>query len=236
MWKAVVVVVCLGLGVFADSSKQSKLSAKALRFFSEIKDANFDAYLKRVRLPRVTAAFKAQVLAQLANAEIVKPSEKMQARLTALTSILQYHEREAVLEIKVINAREAFVHFQGRSVLLVSENILRLLSVEELQAIAAHELGHEYFWGELMEARQQKNFDRMREVELYCDGIAVITLYRLGIDPAKLISALACIRAFNNRFSTDSLSYPLPTERSDFIRAMGKLVQARATERTIVRK
>lgn len=236
MWKAVVVVVCLGFGVFADSSKQSKLSDKALQFFSAINDANFDAYLKRVRLPQVSAEFKARVLAQLANAEIVKPSEKMQAKLTALTPILQYHERDTVLEIKVINAREAFVRFQGRSVLLISENILRLLSVEELQAVVAHELGHEYFWGELMEARQQKNHDRLREAELYCDGIAVITLYRLGIDPAKLISALVRIRAFNNRFSTDSLSYPLPTERYAFIRAMGELVRARATERTIVRK
>ncbi len=230
MWKAVVVVVCLGLTMeaFANPPKQSKLSAKALQFFSQIEDTNFDAYLKRVRLPKVNAEFKAQVLAQLATADIVKPSEKMQAKLAALTPILQYHERAAVLEIKVIQAREAFVSFQGRSVLLISENMLRLLSVEELQAVVAHELGHEYFWGELMEARQQKQHAMMREIELRCDGIAVIALQRLGIEAIKMTAAITKIIAFNARIiTTDPLYHPLLSERIDFIRAMSELVQAR---------
>ncbi len=231
MWKAVVVVVCLGLGAFANPPKPSELSAKALQFFSEIKDANFDAYLKRVRLPKVNAEFKAQVLAQLAKAEIVKPSEKMQAKLTALLPILQYHEREAVLEINVINAREAFVGVQGRAVLFISENMLRLLSTEELQAVVAHELGHEYFWGELMEARQQKQHTMMREIELRCDGIAVIALVRLGLEAAHLISALTAMRAFNARVvATDVRPYPESKERFAFIRAMSELVKARAAE------
>lgn len=237
MWKAVVVVVCLGLGVLADAPKQSELSARALQFFSEIKDVNFDAYLKRVRLPKVNAEFKAQVLAQLAKAEIVKPSEKMQAKLTALMPILQYHERDAVLEIKVINAREAFVGVQGRAVLFISENMLRLLSTEELQAVVAHELGHEYFWGELMEARQQKNHDRMRELELRCDGIAVIALERLGVEATHLISALTQMRAFNARVvATDMRPYPESKERFEFIRAMSEMVKTReAAERIAVR-
>lgn len=237
MWKAVVVVVCLGLGVFADTPKQSELSAKALQFFSEIKDAHFDAYLKRVRLPQVNAEFKAQVLAQLAKADIVKPSEKMQAKLAALAPILQYHERDAVLEIKVINAREAFVGVQGRAVLFISENMLRLLSTEELQAVVAHELGHEYFWGELMEARQQKQHAMMREIELRCDGIAVIALHRLGIDSLKITAAITKIIAFNARIITiDPLYHPLLSERIDFIRAMSDLVKAReGAEKVIAR-
>ncbi len=235
MWKAVVVVVCLGLGVFADAPKQSELSAKALQFFSEIKDANFDVYLKRVRLPKVNAEFKAQVLAQLANAEIVKPSEKMQAKLTALTPILQYHEREAVLEIKVINARAAFVSFQGRSVLLITENMLRLLSTEELQAVVAHELGHEYFWGELMAARQQKQHAMMREIELRCDGIAVIALERRGLDATHLIAALTAMRAFNAQVvTTDARPYPESKERYEFIRAMSTMVKARDKEARVM--
>ncbi len=231
MWKAVVVVVCLGLGAFANPPKQSELSAKALQFFAQIEDANFDAYLKRVRLPKVNAEFKAQVLAQLAKADIVKPSEKMQTKLAALTPILQYHERDAVLEIKIINAREAFVGVQGRSVLLISENMLRQLSIEELQAVVAHELGHEYFWGELMEARQQKQHALMREIELRCDGIAVIALARLGLEAAHLISALTAMRAFNARVvATDVRPYPESKERFEFIRAMSEMVKTRDEE------
>jgi hypothetical protein len=228
MWKAVVVVVCLSFGALADAPKQSELSVKALRFFARIEDANFDVYLKRVRLPKVTAAFKAQVLAQLAKAETVKPSENMQIKLTALTPLLQYHERDAVLDTQVVNTREAFVGVQGRAVLLISENMLRLLSVEELQAVVAHELGHEYFWGELMEARQQRNYERMRELELRCDGIAVIALQRLGLDAAHLMTALTAMRAFNARVvATDVRPYPESRERFAFIRAMSDLVKVR---------
>lgn len=233
MWKAVVVVVCLGcsMGTWADTPKLSNVSAKALQFFAQIEDANFDGYLKRVRLPQVTAAFKAHVLAQLAQEKSVKPSEKMQAKLNALTPLLQYHERHAVLAIKVIEASQAVVRTQGRAVLLLSETTLRLLSTEELQAIVAHELGHEYFWGELMQAREQKNYALLREIELRCDGIAVIALNRLGVDAQKLLAAITKLTTFNARMmTTDPLYHPLLSDRIDFIQAMRELVQLRAVE------
>lgn len=234
MWKAVVVVVCLGLGVLADTPKQSELGAKALQFFARIEDANFDAYLKRVRLPKVTAAFKAQVLGHIAKEKNVKPSEKIQAKLTALTPLLQYHERDTALEIKVLESPQAIVRTQGRSVLLLSETTLRVLSTEELQAIVAHELSHEYFWGELMQAREQKNYALLREIELRCDGIAVIALHRLGMDALKLLSAITKLTTFNARIIIiDPLYHPLLSDRIDFIRAMGELVRARETAERI---
>jgi Zn-dependent protease with chaperone function len=234
MWKAVVVVVCLGLGVFADAPKQSELSAKALQFFMQIADANFDLYLKRVRLPKVRAEVKAETLAQLAKVETLKPSEKTQAKLLTLLPVLQYHERDAVVDIQITNQREAFVGFRGRAVLLISQPALSILSAEELQAVVAHELGHEYFWGEMMEAQQQKRYDVMRELELRSDGIAVIALHRLGVDPAHLLAAITRIRAFNARLvDTDSLRHPLLTERAEFIRAMSELVKAREAAESV---
>jgi Zn-dependent protease with chaperone function len=234
MWKAVVVVVCLGLGTWADTPKLSAVSAKALQFFAQIEDASFDAYLKRVRLPKVTAEFKAQVLAQLGKEKGVKVSEKMQAKLAALMPLLQYHERDAVLDIKVIEAPQAVVRTQGRAVLLLSETTLRLLSTEELQAIVAHELSHEYFWGELMQAREQKNYALLREIELRCDGIAVIALQRLGMDAQKLLGAITKLTTFNARvMTTDPLYHPLLSDRMDFIQAMRELVQLRAGKREI---
>lgn len=228
MWKAVVVVVCLGLAVLADTPKQSKLGAKALQFFAQIEDANFDLYLKRVRLPQVTAEVKARVHAQLTQAEIVKPSEKIQAKLGALRPILQYHERDGVLDIHIFNTPQAFVGMKGRAALFLSENIFRLLSTEELQAVVAHELGHEYFWGELLQARGQKNYALLREIELRCDGIAVITLNRLGVDALKLLSAITKLTTFNAQdIISDPLYHPLLSDRIDFIRGMRELVKAR---------
>jgi Zn-dependent protease with chaperone function len=206
--------------------KPGSVEAKALAFFERIEDRSFDDYLRRVRLPKVPAAFKAEVLARLAKGKEVRVSDEMRGSLAALEPILRYHERDSVIEIRVIGVKHLFVGLQGRAALLISEPALNQLSTEELQATVAHELGHEYFWGELMEARQRKERETMREIELRCDGVAVIALRRLGLDPAKLVSALSRMRLLNARtVSTDSLYHPLPDERSRFIRAMSELMK-----------
>jgi Zn-dependent protease with chaperone function len=208
--------------------KPGSVEAKALAFFERIEDRSFDDYLRRVRLPKVSEAHKADVLARIAKGDDVEVSDRMKSKLAALEPILLYHERDSVIEAKVIRAREAFVKVQGRAVLLISEPALNLLPAPELQAAVAHELGHEYFWVESMEARQQKKHELMREIELRCDGIAVIALLRLGIDSAKLVSALDRIRIFNARIvSTDPLYHPQPDERLRFIHAMSELAQQR---------
>ena len=77
-----------------------------------------------------------------------------------------------------------------------------------------------------MEARLQKKHELMREIELRCDGIAVIAMLRLGLDPLKLGSALARIGMFNARIAPmDPLYHPQPDGRLRFIRAMSELAQ-----------
>ena len=226
----------LMLALTIDSSGQTRpanletgsVEAKALAFFERIEDRSFDDYLRRVRLPNVSEAHKAEVLTRIAKDEVVGVSDGMKAKLAALNPILRYHERDSVIGAKVIRAREAFVRMQGRAVLLISEPALNLLPAPELQAVVAHELGHEYFWVEIMEARQQKKHELIREIELRCDGIAVITMLRLGLDPAKLDSALNRIRIFNARVVfTDPLYHPQPDGRSRFIHAMRELSKRR---------
>lgn len=212
----------------AANLKPGSIEAKALAFFERIEDRSFDDYLKRVRLPTVSKAFKAQVLTQITKGKEVQVSNRMQEALASLTPILNYHERDSAIEIRVIGARELYIGLQGRAVLLISEKALNLLPVDELQAVVAHELGHEYFWGELMEARQQKKRELIHEIELRCDGIAAITLRRLGLDPAKLVSALDRIRLLNARIvSTDRFYHPEPDERSRLINAMDELIRQR---------
>lgn len=211
--------------------KPGSVEARTLAFFERIEDQSFDDYLRRVRLPKVPAAFKAEVLARLAKGEEVWVSDRLKKKIAALEPILRYHDRDSVIEIKVIGVEHLFVGLQGRAVLLISEPALKQLSTEELQATVAHELGHEYFWGELMEARQRKERETMREIELRCDGIAVIALRRLGLDPVKLISALGKIKMLNARIvNTDPFYHPEPDERSLFIRAMSELAQQRVAD------
>ena len=208
--------------------KPGSVEAKALAFFEQIEDRSFDDYLKRVRLPKVTQAFKAEVLARISKGEEVRVSDRMKDKLAAIEPILRYHERNSVIDVRVIGVKELFVGLQGRAVLLISEPALNQLTTEELQATVAHELGHEYFWGEFMEARQQKKSEVMREIELRCDGIAVIALRRLGLDPAKLDSAISRMRLINTRIvSTDPLYHPTADTRSRFLYAMNELVKQR---------
>ncbi len=236
MRKVFIAVVCLVIAPFAFADIPSALTAKTLEFFAKIEDANFEAYLKRIRPTKASAEIKAQVHAQLANADSGSSSEKRNAKLlAALLPILQFHDRAEAIDIKVINTREAVVGLQARAVLLISENVLRMLSTAELQAVVAHELGHEYFWNELMEARRQKNFDRTREIELRCDGVAVIAMQRLGLDTTKLLSALTRIQTHNVQLATaNPMPYPKADERAQFIKAMRELVQARNGAEAII--
>lgn len=205
--------------------KPGSPEAKALAFFERIEDRRFDDFLNRIRLPRVSEAHMVDVLERIPESEVVGASDRMKGKLAALESILRYHQREYSMGIRVIRAHEAFVRVQGRAVLLISEPALNLLPVSELQAVVAHELGHEYFWAEYFEARQQRKHELIREIELRCDGIAVITLLRLGLNPAKLVSALDRIRSFNARIvPIDPLYHPQPDRRSRFIRAMIEMV------------
>ncbi len=223
-------MLALTISSSGQNLKSGSVEAKALAFFEQIKDQGFDDYLKRVRLPKVSESHKAEVLASIAKGEEVSVSDGMNRKLAELEPILQYHERDNGIEIKVIKGREAFVRVQGRAVLLISESALRLLPVPELQAVVAHELGHEYFWVEYMDARQQKKYETMREIELRCDAVAVIALIRLRLEPAKLDSALARIRMFNSRLAvfTDPLYHPQPDGRSRFIQVMSDLVRQRS--------
>lgn len=208
--------------------KPDSEGARAFTFFTQIEERSFDEYLQRVRLPQVSPSFKAQVLAQSPKDGEVKVTERMRAKLTALAPILAYHERGSVIAVRVTGAKELSVALQGRAVLLISEPALYQLSEEELQATVAHELGHEYFWGELVEARQQNKNAMIREIELRCDGIAIITLRRLGLNPAKLSSALTRIRTQNARMvSSDRIYHPARGERDQFIRSMDELVQSK---------
>ena len=52
-----------------------------------------------------------------------------------------------------------------------------------------------------------------------CDGIAVLTVIALGLDPMPLLRATKKMNHYNERFGTPSniTDYPTPAERQQFI-------------------
>jgi predicted Zn-dependent protease len=111
--------------------------------------------------------------------------------------------------------------------ILITEPALEILTSEELQAVVAHELGHEYYWGEFEMARQHQRYLEIQELELRCDGIGIITLNRLGLNPESLRSAIVKLDKHNQQYgSINSANYVSSEERFRFIRSM--IVMTRA--------
>ncbi len=137
--------------------------------------------------------------------------------------------------MKVIDVDSAFGGFYYRTVVLLSAKALALLDADELAALVAHEMGHDADWDAYAMAMQQHDTERMRELELKADGIAVITLEHLAIDPERLASAIQKVMRYNDWRDHTAGATPhagaAPTadryvplnERLAFIRSVAKL-------------
>lgn len=109
-----------------------------------------------------------------------------QRKLDAIHRLLAAHARDAVYDIRVITVPQASTSLFARTVLLISLPALRLLTAEELQALVAHEMGHEYVWTQYADARSRNDAKQLRELELACDTIAVRVLAEQAISPERL--------------------------------------------------
>ena len=104
----------------------------------------------------------------------------------------------------------------GRAVLLISASALDILGAGELQALVAHEIGHEYLMGAWEGARASGDAARLRRIEAVCDAIAALTLSAVGLSTEALASAIAKVERYNRtRFGVplNASSYPSPGER-----------------------
>ncbi len=220
---AAVTAITIGMtiSIFGQNTSLKGEVGKAMGYFQNIGDRDFEDHLRRIRLPEVSAAHKAESLANLSVGTEVRISDRNQLRFNSIRPILRYHQRDSVIEIKVVKLDYALVALQDRAVLIVSDKALKLLSTEELQASAAHEMGHEYFWQVTFNARNRKQYRKLREIELLCDGIAIITLEYLNMDSRSLISAILRMNDFNARIlTTDALYHPSIGDRIKYNRAM----------------
>jgi hypothetical protein len=157
--------------------------------------------------------------------EVTQLTESDRRKLSDLNPILRLHAREGVYEIKVISVPQAWTGLYQRAVLLISLPALRLLGPEELQALVAHEIGHEYVWQKYAIAQERKDEARLQELELACDAIAVVTLERIGVNPDRLIAALEKVSRFNrHQFgqAANESYYPSLKTRRNLIKSMSR--------------
>lgn len=208
----------------ADVWRPGSPADDAFRFFVSlsVRDIHVAAALEAIRPLPIAVDEKRRVLSRLPAEGALNPTRDEAAKLQRIHRILVYHKRDDVFETKVIDLPQAVVALHDRAVLLVSRPALRLLSAAELQALVAHEAGHDYFWAEYIASRERDDARARQELELRCDAIAVLTLLDLGLAPAPLVSALRKLTLFNERLGTNPKRerYPMMDERARFIRAI----------------
>jgi len=179
------------------------------------------AYLTQCRPEPVSREEKAAVLQTLPRqGAITVFSPAQRAKLDAVNQVLHVHGRENVYEVRLIDIPQAWTGLHGRAVLLVSVPMLEILSAAELQALVAHEVGHEYLFREYEAAHFAGDNARVRDVEAACDAIAVLTLAQLGIPAARLANAIEKVYWYNrSRFGValNESSYPTLKQRRRLI-------------------
>jgi hypothetical protein len=157
---------------------------------------------------------------------ITKLKEPQRQKLDSLGIVLRLHQRQSIYEFAIYESTPkpfAFIGLHQRAVLLISDIALNLLTGAELEASVAHEIGHEYVWAEYLDAARRNDDRRLKELELICDGVAILTLRRAGINPAALLTAAEKIARFNASSTGPSANahrYPSEKERKRFAQAI----------------
>jgi len=214
-------------GVAQDNRLPShKAALSTLRYFQSVPDTDFDGLLDRLRRPPLPAAIQSKVIDTLPKAGELVPTAEETLKLAAISTVLRFHRRDTDMTVRVITVGGvAFVGLYARTVLLISREALALLDEQEVTAIVAHEVGHDYVWDAYEAARQRKDAAALQEFDLHCDALAVITLDRLGVSPERLVSAVSKLQTFNSRRGAlDEFGYVPLKQRIRLIRSMARLV------------
>jgi hypothetical protein len=209
-------------------AKPKRPDATALAFFAAARWTSLEDFLRQRRPPALAPSLRAQVVASLPRVGELQPTSAERRKLAALDAVFGLHDRDGVIEVKVIEVGHAAVALHARTVLLVSRRALVRLTPEELQAVTAHELAHEYSWDDYQAALSENAWERRQELELICDGFAVMTLRLLGVDPARLVSAVTKMTRDNERLGATATAgaYVSLEDRRRFIADVAGVVAA----------
>jgi hypothetical protein len=217
VWACALSVICPS--TFA--AQEPAAAEGALAFFAGLPPGDVSDALGSRRPSPISVDDRNRAIANLPPG-VLRPVAGESVMLATLRPILVFHDRTAIVDVEIIDIDQAFVGLHARSIVLISRRALQLVSATELQALVAHEIGHEYFWNEYQRATKRNDRRALKDVELKCDGVAALTLAELGLNPRVLTSATLKLTRFNEKLSAtaDSTSYPSPPERERFVLAV----------------
>jgi hypothetical protein len=152
---------------------------------------------------------------------------------SVVVPVIALHGKTGLLEPVLFRSDRMYVGLVAGWGLAVSTRSLALLTPVELRAAAAHELGHIYTMGEAVTAERARDDSALRELELFSDGIAVVTLLLLGEDPRAVVRGIEREIA---RLSTSGVVMSAATHPSLAARKElnARLIDALAADRQLI--
>lgn len=193
MLKQITLAAILAVGLSTAIAAQTTKTTETDRALARLGDLALNAVRRRLDEMRPPAYQPGPVLLN----EIIKKQEltvisgdRVERLKESLQPVLAYHKRDGKLPIYVLRSDQPKAFVSYRAALIITTKLMLITSEAELRGIVAHELAHEYLWEERERAFEEKNESLLREIELFCDAVAGITLKEIGDDPAHLARAL----------------------------------------------
>ena len=105
--------------------------------------------------------------------------------------VLEFHHRAGIVEYLLFKNRDPLLMTKAGAFIAISNRALKIAKDDEaLSGIIAHELSHEYFAMQFLQAYNSHDYKTLRIIEMMCDALATITLLKLEINPDKYSDVL----------------------------------------------
>ena len=133
-----------------------------------------DKELLMSELPLITSANRIRDQYQL---------EHLRARALP---VLKFYQRDGIVELIVFKDARPIVYSKPGVMIAISTEVLKIVGSDDaaLAGIIAHESAHEYVAMQFLNAVEAHDLEKLRELELFCDAVAVVVLLDLGLDPS----------------------------------------------------
>jgi hypothetical protein len=193
MLKQITLAAIFALGLSTIIAGQTRKSDETERALARLGDLAPDEARRRLIGMRPPAYQPGQFLLNviIKRQELtVVSNERVERIKAALQPVLAYHDRDGKLPIYVLRSEQPKAMLVDRAALIITTKLTIITNEVELRGIVAHELAHEYLWKERDRAFEEKDESLLREIELFCDAVAAITLKEIGDDPACYAEAL----------------------------------------------
>ena len=193
MFKQFTLAALFTLGLSTSIAGQTGKLTETERAVARLGDLSSDALRIRLNEMRQPAYQPGPVLLN----EIIKrlqltvvTGERVERLKAALQTVLAYHERDGKLPIYVVRSEQPKAFVVMSAALIITTKLMLITNEAELRGLVAHELAHEYLSEECKQASKSGDEGRLREIELFCDAVAALTLNEIGDDPACYALAL----------------------------------------------